>query len=35
MLERTISKVIEEYSKNFRVLLLSGQRQRRKTPPIF
>jgi len=27
MLERTMARVIEEYSKSFRVLLLSGQRQ--------
>ena len=31
MLERTITGVIEEYTKNFRVLLLTGQRQVGKT----
>ena len=31
MLERTIARVIEEYSKSFRVLLLTGQRQVGKT----
>ena len=31
MLERTITRVIEEFSKSFRVLLLTGQRQVGKT----